>query len=98
MSSMITLTGGNTHPDGLLLGSEASEKVGFHGKTPVVQSSGAAQAAVVATSTDGTASGAADLAALKTEAEKIGDDARAAIALVNALRQALVDHGLIAGS
>jgi hypothetical protein len=29
------------------------------------------------TSTDGTAAGAADLAALKAEAEKIGDDVRA---------------------
>jgi len=41
------------------------------------------------TSTNGTAAGAADLAALKTEAEKIGDEVRAVIA-------ALVTHGLIA--
>jgi hypothetical protein len=98
MSSMITITGGNTHPDGLLLGSEPSEKVGFHGKEPVIQSSGADLAAVEATSTDGTASASAELAALAAETEKIGDDARAAIALVNALRTALVDHGIIAGA
>lgn len=37
----------------------------------------AVQAATVLTSTDGTAAAAADLAALKAEAEKIGDDVRA---------------------
>jgi hypothetical protein len=98
MSSINTITGGNLHPDGVLIGSAATEKVGFHGKVPVVQSSGAAQAAVVATSTDGVAGSAADVAALAAEAEKIGDDSRAAITLVNALRTALVDHGIIAGS
>lgn len=40
-------------------------------------------------STNGTAAAAADLAALKTEAEKIGDDVRAIYA-------ALVTHGIIA--
>ena len=35
----------------------------------------AAPSVYVMTSTNGTAAGAADLAALKTEAEKIGDDA-----------------------
>jgi hypothetical protein len=41
------------------------------------------------TSTDGTAAGAADLAALKAEAEKIGDDVRS-------LRLALVNAGILA--
>lgn len=40
-------------------------------------------AALVATSTNGTAGAAADLTALKAEAEKIGDDVRAVIAALN---------------
>lgn len=63
--------------DGLKVGEAATNKVGFYGATPVVQPSGSTQAAVTATSTDGTAAAAADLAALKAEAEKIGDDVRA---------------------
>lgn len=47
--------------------------------------------AVVLTSTNGTAAGAADLAALKTEAEKIGDDVRA-------IHAALVAAGLMTAS
>lgn len=59
----------------------------------------AAQAAVVATSTNGVAAAAsADLAALAAEAEKIGDDARAAVVLVNALRGALISKGIITGA
>lgn len=52
---------------------------------------GAAAASAVApvtvtlTSTNGTAAGAADLAALKTEAEKIGDDVRAVHAALKSL-------------
>lgn len=42
----------------------------------------AISALVAATSTDGTAAAAADLAALKAETEKIGDDVRAVIALL----------------
>jgi len=60
--------------------------------------SAAAQAAVTATSTNGTAAGAADLAALKAEAEKIGDDVRAVIDLANALRTALLTVGIIKGA
>ena len=45
--------------------------------------SAALNAAIVATSTDGTAGAAADLAALKVEAEKIGDDVRAVITYLN---------------
>ena len=87
-----TTTAGDT------IASAATKKVGFYGTTPVVQPSGAAQAAVTATSTDGTAGAAADLAALKAEAELIGDDVRATITLVNAIRSALVLQGLIKGS
>ena len=60
--------------------------------------SAATQAAVTATSTNGTAAGAADLAALKTEAEKIGDDVRANIDLTNAIRSALITVGIIKGA
>lgn len=45
---------------------------------------------VTLTSTNGTAAGAADLAALKTEAEKIGDDVRA-------IHAALKSFGLLVG-
>lgn len=45
---------------------------------------------VTLTSTNGTAAGAADLAALKTEAEKIGDDVRA-------IHAALKTFGLLVG-
>lgn len=50
--------------------------------------SGVSPVTVSLTSTNGTAAGAADLAALKTEAEKIGDDVRA-------IHAALVLHGLL---
>jgi len=54
----------------------------------------ASLAAVTATSTNGTAAGAADLAALKVEAEKIGDDVRANIVLSNAILAALSQLGI----
>jgi len=47
-----------------------------------------APTAVTLTSTNGTAAGAADLAALKAEAEKIGDDVRA-------MHAALVNKGIL---
>lgn len=65
--------------------------LGFDGDLVVVQVINfPVAAAVTLTSTNGTAAGAADLAALKTEAEKIGDDVRAIYA-------ALVACGLMAG-
>lgn len=74
-------------------------KLGFLGATPIVRRVGASGAAVTATSTDGTAAAAAaDIAALAAEAEKIGDDARAAIVLVNELRATLVAFGLHKGA
>ena len=74
-------------------------KLAFNGATPIVQRVGAAGAAVTATSTNGVAAdAAADLAALAAEAEKIGDDARAAVVLVNELRATLVALGLHKGA
>jgi hypothetical protein len=65
---------------------------GFDGTScwiDTTQNAGAQQAVTLA-STNGTAAGAADLAALKTECEKIGDDARA-------IHAALVARGLLVG-
>lgn len=45
MANIHTITPGPTHPDGLLLGEAATEKIGFHGKAPVAQRANAAQAA-----------------------------------------------------
>lgn len=85
--------------DGTQINQTAAQKLAFHGATPTIQTVGAAQAAVTATSTDGTAAAAsASLANLAAEAEKIGDDVRATIVLVNALRAALVEKGLIKGA
>lgn len=83
---------------GLSVGTSGG-KLGFLGATPIVQRVGAAGAAVTATSTDGTAAAAAaDLAALAAEAEKIGDDVRAVIALANELRATLVAFGIHKGA
>jgi hypothetical protein len=82
---------------GTIIGNTVNKLLGFFGKAPVARPSGAAQAAVTATSTNGTAAAAADLNALKAEAELIGDDVRAAIVLTNKLRADLVELGLIKG-
>lgn len=98
MAKKLIISQPPTHPDGIQVGENTTDKLGFLGTEPIVRPSGAAQAAVVATSTDGTAAAAADLAALKAEAELIGDDVRALIAAHNALRTALVNLGLIKGA
>lgn len=98
MSNILTIKAIPTQVDGIQIATAATEKVGLFGATPVVQPTGAAQAAVVAGSTNGTAAAAADLAALKAEAELIGDDVRAVIALANKLRADLVALGLIKGA
>lgn len=64
-----------------------SDKVGFHAVTPVAQRSGAAQAAVATTAPTDTAPFG------YTEAQ-----ATALITLVNELRDALVEKGIIKGS
>lgn len=98
MSAIKTIEAGGSHADGLLIG-QTGEKLAFLGAAPIVQRVGAAQAAVTATSTNGVAAAAsADLAALAAEAEKIGDDTRAAVVLVNELRAALVAFGIIKGA
>lgn len=73
---------------GTKVGTATGQKLGFHNATPVVQRAGAAQAAVVTTAaTQTTPYGFA------TQAQ-----ADALVTLVNELRAALVEKGLIKGS
>lgn len=74
--------------DGWQAGSSATSLLGFWGATPVVQRSGAAQAAVVTTAATQTSPfGYATLG-----------QANAIVTLVNELRAAMVLYGLIKGS
>jgi hypothetical protein len=74
--------------DGFLIGNTAAEKVAFHGSTTVAQRSGAAQAAVATTApTNSSPYG------FSTSAQ-----AAAIVTLVNELRAALVEKGIIKGS
>lgn len=84
---------------GILLGETSSEKVGFFGTTPVVQPSGAAQAAITDGST-GTANSATGVAALTaTYNSTLLINALATIvAQTNAIRSALVTVGIMKGS
>lgn len=91
---------------GSKIGTATAQKLGFWNATPIVQPAGAAQAEVTATSADGEIAALtfstdpvkAECEALRDKCELVGDDARAAIVLVNALRTALVNAGLIKGS
>lgn len=74
--------------DGKSIGSAASDKIGMHGATPVVQRTSAAQAAVVTTAaTQTTPFGFATLA-----------QANAIVTLMNEIRAFLVERGDIKGS
>lgn len=78
---------GDNGPDGTRLGQTASSLVAFHGASPVIQRTNAAQAAV------GTS--------VPISATPYGftvTQATAIIALVNELRAAMVEKGLILGS
>lgn len=86
-------------PDGYTLGQSTTDKVSLYGVTPLVQPSGAAQAAV----TDGTGGTAAPtngiLALTATYNSTILENAIATLAAQgNAMRNALVSLGAIAGS
>lgn len=79
---------GTGNPDGTSMGLSTTEKISFYGVTPIVQRSGAAQAAVSTTaSTSTTPYGYATT----TQADAI-------VTLVNELRAALVANGLISGA
>jgi len=84
---------------GYQVGQSATDKVGFYGVTPVVQPSGASQAAITDPG-DGTAAPTNGVLSLTgTYNSTILENAFATlIAQGNALRSALVDAGLIAGS
>jgi hypothetical protein len=80
-------------------------KIGFYGATPVVQPSGADQAAVTLSNVDGAIGGLTvsdppaqvEVQALRDKCEELGDDVRALTALVHALRGALVAVGVVKG-
>jgi hypothetical protein len=80
-------------------------KIGFYGVAPVLQPSGADQAAVTLGNGDGEIGGLtfsdpptqAEVQALRDKAEELADDVRALAALVHALRGALVAVGVVKG-
>lgn len=74
------------NPDGHQIGGSATEKVAFHGKSPVAMRSGAAQAAVATTAAATGSYGYAEA------------QANALIALVNEIRAVMVEKGLMKGS
>lgn len=79
---------GNKASDGESFGQDTTDKISLHGATPVAQRSGAAQAAVSTTaSTTTTPAGYATTT-----------QANAIVALVNELRAAMVEKGIIAGA
>jgi UDP-N-acetyl-D-mannosaminuronic acid transferase (WecB/TagA/CpsF family) len=78
----------NAGGDGFQMGAAATDKIGFYGATPVVQRSGAVQAALATTvSTTTTPYG------YTTQAQ-----ADAIVTLVNEIRATLVQNGMIKGS
>lgn len=101
---------GDNGPDGVCVGTSATEKVSFYGNTPVVQPSSASQAAVTATavtavSTTATITTAAHGFATGTQADalvarvaQLQVDSAAQTTLVNQLRAELVELGLVKGS
>lgn len=79
---------GTGNPDGTSMGLSTTEKISFYGVTPIVQRSGAAQAAVSTTASTATTPYGY---ATTTQADAI-------VTLVNELRAALVANGLISGA
>lgn len=75
------------NPDGTCLGQDASDKIAFHGATPIVQRSGSAQAAVATTA----ATNSSPYGFSQAQADGL-------IALVNEMRATLVALGLMKGS
>lgn len=72
---------------------KASAPLAFHGATPVAQRAGAAQAAV-----SSTVIAAASASYTKAEVDAIITRANALTTLVNELRAALVEKGIIKGA
>lgn len=76
------------NPDGVVVGQSTTDLVAFHGSTPVAQRVGAAQAAVGTT-----AATSSSPYGFTTQAQ-----ANAIVTLVNELRAALVEKGIIKGA
>lgn len=74
-------------PDGATMGNSITEKVSFHGVTPVAQRSGATQAALTLTTATTAGFGFSTSTAFNS-----------AVALLVEIRAALVEKGIIAGS
>jgi hypothetical protein len=75
-------------PDGVVLGKDTTSLVALHGSTPVVQRAGSAQAAVATTGATNSSPYGYTTAA----------QADAIVALVNEIRAALVEKGIIKGA
>jgi len=82
---------GTNKPDGMSLGLSTTEKISFYGVTPIVQRSGASQAAVSTTASVNTTDGAVAGYATTTQANAL-------VTLTNEIRAALVAVGIIKGS
>lgn len=89
----------NGNPDGVSLGQSSSDLVSFYGATPIARPSGAAQAAITdgSTGTAAATNGIQPLTATYNSTLIINAIATLA-AQGNALRNALVSLGLIAGA
>lgn len=91
---------------GSKIGTAAAQKLGLWGAAPIVQPSGAAQAAVVLGNTDNEIGGLtisaaysqAEVQALRDKCEELADDVRNLSALVHAMRTAMVNTGSMKGS
>ncbi len=79
---------GDGNPDGCTFGASTSEKISFYGLTPVAQRAGSAQAAAATTGATSTS----------PWGFTTSTQANAVVTLVNELRAALVENGLIKGS
>jgi hypothetical protein len=90
---------------GTKIGTAVSQKLGFWGATPLVQPSGADQAAVTLGNTDNEIGeltisdppAQAEVQALRDKCEELASDLRALSTLIHPLRTALVAEGLIKG-
>ena len=83
---MIIIRPEHTHPDGVKICDESTQKLGFHGAAPTVKRAGAGQQKL-----------GCSLAARASRAESV-EEIQSLTNLANELRDALVEKGLIKGS
>ena len=92
---------GDYGADGTILGRAAADKIGFYGATPIIQQSGAAQAAVavstITTAAITTTTNAYGFATT-TQANDLTATVAAQTVLLNEMRQCLIDLGFITGA